>query len=208
MGMFSGKDVPAVGISIGIERVFKILQVTCSGPACIADDANARMLNSLCSVFTLVSARFGSQHRRNVDTLAALSLPLSYGRSVVNQEAATAELALRLFMLTGSDGSQGEGVWRLHPVHGHGCPRHLDRQGPAAAAHAGRKPAVGSRHCGASRMGEPHALDPTLLQLCARARRYSSSARSVWLMQEPGSRVASLAVICFGSSLDSIIQHA
>ncbi len=25
--MFSGKDVPAVGISIGIERVFKILQV-------------------------------------------------------------------------------------------------------------------------------------------------------------------------------------
>jgi histidyl-tRNA synthetase len=28
VGMFSGKDVPAVGISIGIERVFKILQVT------------------------------------------------------------------------------------------------------------------------------------------------------------------------------------
>jgi len=27
VGMFSGKDVPAVGISIGIERVFKILQV-------------------------------------------------------------------------------------------------------------------------------------------------------------------------------------
>ena len=29
VGMFSGKDVPAVGISIGIERVFKILQVLC-----------------------------------------------------------------------------------------------------------------------------------------------------------------------------------
>ena len=33
VGMFSGKDVPAVGISIGIERVFKILQVDFRGAA-------------------------------------------------------------------------------------------------------------------------------------------------------------------------------
>ncbi len=32
VGMFSGKDVPAVGISIGIERVFKILQVDAPTP--------------------------------------------------------------------------------------------------------------------------------------------------------------------------------
>ena len=26
MGMFSGKDVPAVGVSIGVERVFAVLE--------------------------------------------------------------------------------------------------------------------------------------------------------------------------------------
>ena len=36
--MFSGKDVPAVGISIGIERVFKILQVQLLDPASISHD--------------------------------------------------------------------------------------------------------------------------------------------------------------------------
>ncbi len=58
----------------------------------------------------------------------------------------------------GSDGGGGESIRRLHPVDGDGRAGRLARQGPPAAADAGRVAAVGSR-----RGGEPPRCDGLLV---------------------------------------------
>ena len=55
MGMFSGKQVPAVGVSLGVERIFSILEQKYRGAAAESNGRIRETKTQVCTHFHLCS---------------------------------------------------------------------------------------------------------------------------------------------------------